>query len=112
MEAQRDWIEEPAAPGHVTICPPRAAAGHKKAKKRKGQQLRPCVRCKATVKFIRSKWAAHGQRRKGWHWVNEDGTHHRCSDFRPPVENRLDVEWIGAMERDNRPYDAEQAAHK
>ena len=50
-------------------------------KARKGERIRPCRRCKEPVKFIKSTWSVFGQRRQGWHWVNEDGAHHRCRDF-------------------------------
>lgn len=82
METQGDLIEQAIAAGRLTNCPPRCAAGHKDIKKKKGERVRPCPRCETSIKFVRSTWAAHGQRRKGWHWVNQDGTHHRCSDFR------------------------------
>ena len=80
-----DIFEAAVAAGNVTICPPAMAAGHKPLsgkKKRKGNVVRPCVRCQEPVKYVKSTWAAEGWRRRGWHWVNADGTHHRCGDFR------------------------------
>jgi hypothetical protein len=53
----------------------------KKQKKRRGERLRPCVRCAAQVKFVCGMWTAHGRMKRGWHWENEDGSHHRCGDF-------------------------------
>ena len=88
MVPQGDLIDEAIRAGKLTVCPPMDAAGHKHAKKKKGARIRPCVRCQRPVKFVKSAWAAHKprepdkQRRKGWHWVNENGSHHRCSDFR------------------------------
>lgn len=84
MALQGDLIDEAMKAGKLTVCPPARAAGHKHAKKKKGQRIRPCVRCQRPVKFIKGAWEAHKQRRKGWHWVNENGGHHRCSDFRRP----------------------------
>ncbi len=76
-------------------------------KQRKGEKIRPCPRCEAPVKFISGSWAAHGQRRRGWHWVNSpNGTHHYCSDFREARQDKLAVEWRQAMERDVAPYEA------
>lgn len=115
MESQGDLIEEAIAAGRLTKCPPRVAAGHKRArkkgrvrKKRKGEKIRPCVRCEAPVKFISGTWAAYGQRRRGWHWVNHDGTHHRCSDFRAVREDTWNMQWRAAMERDS--FRTEQGA--
>ena len=82
MEVQGDLIKHAIAAGRLKKCPPMKAAGHKRAKKRKGERERPCVRCKALVKFVRGKWKAYGKRRMGWHWVNASGAHHYCSDFR------------------------------
>ena len=79
----------------------------KEMKKRKGERIRPCVRCEMPVKFINSGWSAYNKHRKGWHWVNEDGAHHRCSDFAEAVEDDFDLRWRAAMERDYGPYDAE-----
>ncbi len=84
-------------------------------KKYKGERIRPCVRCEVPVKFVKGKWTAYAQRRHGWHWENEDGTHHRCSDFAEVSEvgeNPLDMQWRGAMERDNGPYDTGQVSGK
>ena len=53
----------------------------RKKKKRRGEKLRPCVRCGQTVNFIRGKWVHFGKKKQGWHWANEDGSHHRCTDF-------------------------------
>lgn len=50
-------------------------------------------------------WTAFGQPREGWHWENEDGSHHRCGDFvvvgaTPTHAADLDIKWRAAMERD------------
>ena len=66
MGLQGDLIDEAIKAGKLTVCPPARAAGHERAKKKKGQRIRPCVRCKRPVKFIKGAWAAHKQRRKGW----------------------------------------------
>ena len=107
-----DLFDAALAAGKVTFCPPAVAAGHKplkRGKKRKGEQIRPCARCKLSVKYVKGAWAAHAQRRQGWHWVNEDGSHHRCSDFRVTgvtadisVERSgyWDGQWRSAIERD------------
>ena len=106
MATQGDLIEEAVKAGKLTVCAPRYAAGHKKKKARKGEQVRPCPRCRMPIKYANSTWAAFAQRRKGWHWVNSDGTHHRCGDFREAGEDTLAVQWRAAMERDNGPLDA------
>ena len=106
METQGDLIEEAIAAGRLTKCPPMEAAGHKPAtkkgrvRKRKGERIRPCPRCETPVKFISSTWTAFGQRRKGWHWVNQNGTHHRCGDFMEVDVDKLAAQWRQAMERD------------
>ena len=71
-------------------------------KKRKGERVRPCTRCEQPVKFIKGAWAAYGTRRCGWHWVNEDGAHHRCGDFRQLGQDTLAIQWREAVERDER----------
>ena len=109
MEMQGDLIEQAIAAGKITICPPAVAAGHKRLKaskgkgkgKCKGQRLRSCVRCEAPVRFLKGKWAAYGQRRNAWHWVNEDGTHHRCSDYMETGVDKHAMQWRAAMERDS-----------
>ena len=55
-----------------------------------------------TIRFVQGTWTAFGRQRHGWHWENEDGTHHRCGDFVQIGENKLDMEWRAAMERDDR----------
>lgn len=75
-------------------------------KKRKGEKIRPCVRCEASVRFIQGKWRAYAQQRHGWHWVNQDGTHHRCGDFMEVGVDKMAMEWRAAMERDGGPQDA------
>ena len=60
----------------------------RRVKVRKGECIRPCAQCEQPVKFIKGAWAVHGGRRKGWHWVNDDGSHHRCRDFIEAVENQ------------------------
>ena len=98
-----DLFDAAVAEGRVTICPPAMAAGHKplsRRKKRKGEQIRPCSRCGEPVKYVKSSWAAYGKRRCGWHWVNEDGAHHRCGDFRQLGQDTLAIQWSAAMERD------------
>ncbi len=101
MAAQMDLIKEAIAAGRMTKCPPKAAAGHKRAKLRKGERVRPCPRCERPIKFIKGAWNAYGQRRRGWHWVNESGGHHRCSDFMQFEPRRYwDRQWREAMERD------------
>ncbi len=67
-------------------------------KVRKGERVRPCAQCERSVKFIRGTWAVHGGRRKGWHWVNDDGSHHRCRDFVEMGEDTLTAQWRAAME--------------
>ena len=81
-----ELFDAAVAAGNVTICPPAMAAGHmplarKKRKKRRGERIRPCVRCDQPVRYIKGSWASHGSCRQAWHWVNEDGSHHRCKDF-------------------------------
>ena len=100
MAVQMDLIAEAIADGRLTKCPPRAAAGHKRAKKRKGEEIRPCPRCKAPIKFVRGGWMSFGKRRKGWHWVNGEGGHHRCTDFKGDRNSYWDGQWREAMERD------------
>ena len=82
METQGDLIEQAVKAGKLTVCPPRPAMGHKKKRTRKGERIRPCPRCFVPIRYANSTWTAFAQRRKGWHWVNEDGSHHRCGDFR------------------------------
>ena len=81
-------------------------------KKYRGEKIRPCVRCEAPIRYVKGTWTAYAQRRHGWHWENEDGTHHRCSDFVEVSEDVLDMQWQAAIERDNGPYDAERASVK
>ena len=74
-------------------------------KKRRGERLRPCPRCETSVKYLMGTWLAESGHRQGWHWVNKDGTHHRCGDFiavgaNPTRAADLDGQWREAMERD------------
>lgn len=74
-------------------------------KKRKGERPRPCRRCRVTVRFMKGAWTAFEQPRHGWHWVNQDGSHHRCGDFievgaNPTHATDLDMQWRAAMERE------------
>ena len=85
MSREADLIDHAIEAGKLTVCPPMPAAGDLKLpkKKRKGERIRPCAHCDTPVRFIKGTWKVNGQRRKGWHWVNgQDGSHHRCSDFR------------------------------
>ena len=85
MSQRADFIDDAIKTGKLTVSPPAPAAGeHKptKKKKRRGERIRPCARCEVSVKFIKGAWRVNNQRRRGWHWVNEDGSHHRCGDFR------------------------------
>ena len=87
MNREADLIDDAVRAGKITICPPVPAAGElkpakKSKKKRRGERLRPCAHCETPVRFLKGKWKINGQRRKGWHWTNADGGHHRCGDFR------------------------------
>ena len=72
-------------------------------KKRKGERVRPCARCEQPIMFIKGTWTAHGAQRQGWHWTNDDGSHHRCSEFQSNSTGFgfWDEEWRKAIERDN-----------
>ena len=89
MTTDSEMIEEAVRAGKVTVYPPRQAAGRKKKKVMKGERARPCRRCREPVRYIKSTWTAFAKRRRGWHWVNEDGTHHRCSDFRAVIHEPI-----------------------
>ncbi len=93
METQGDLIEEAVRAGKLTVCSPRRAMGHRKKKARRGERVRPCRRCGRPIKYANSTWTAFGQRRRGWHWVNEGGSHHRCGDFIEAGVNRLVMQW-------------------
>ena len=83
MEQQCDLIDEAIKAGKLTVCPPALAAGHvKRVTGKRGERIRPCRGCAMPVKFVNGAWKSHNQRREGWHWVNENGTHHWCTDFR------------------------------
>ena len=85
MSLQSDLIDEAIKAGKLTVCPPAKAAGeHKprKKKKRRGERLRPCMHCETPVRFLKGVWETDNKHQRGWHWVNADGGHHRCSDFR------------------------------
>ncbi len=84
MSREADLINHAIKAGRLTVCPPAEAAGeHNRAKKkRKGERPRPCPRCNAIIRFIKGTWKAGNKRRKGWHWTNANGSHHRCGDFR------------------------------
>ena len=73
-------------------------------KKRKGERERPCPRCRVPVRYLKGKWMAFGRRRKGWHWINRDDTHHRCGDFMEVGVVNQDVlaaQFKDALERDS-----------
>ena len=53
---------------------------------KRGNKLRPCVRCAQVVKFVPWEERRYAERRNIWHWVNENGEHHRCSE----TQNALD----------------------
>ena len=56
-------------------------------KKRAGERVRPCWKCRVPVKFIKSPWVTrYGLKKNDWHWVNEDNSHHKCGESMPPVE--------------------------
>ena len=90
MNREADLIYDAVRAGKITICPPMPAAGEQKPakkkkrrkKKRKGERVRPCAHCEAPVRFLKGVWKANNKHQRGWHWVNADGAHHRCSDFR------------------------------
>ncbi len=75
------------------------------AQRKKGERIRPCTRCQIPIKFIHGTWSAAGNLKTGWHWVNDDGAHHRCADFM--AQSRFqggsywDAQWAGAIERDS-----------
>ena len=100
-------------------------------KARKGEKLRPCVRCETPVRYLRGSWTAYGEKsiaacdtkkkmdhdgpcfRHGWHWVNQNGTHHRCGDFMEVGVVNQDVlaaQFKDALERDS--YRTEQGAER
>ncbi len=73
-------------------------------KKRKGERPRPCRQCRVTVRFMKGAWTAFEQPRHGWHWVNQDGSHHRCGDFIEVGvvdQDVLAAQFRQAMERDS-----------
>nr|CAK32567.1 hypothetical protein 10D02-33 [uncultured organism] len=89
----------------------------------KGERERPCPRCEEPVRFLKSAWVEMQKQREGWHWINSNGTHHRCGDFvetgqemNPHAdtfhEGMLAMQWRQAMERDNGPYDTQQIGVK
>ena len=84
MSREADLIDAAIEAGRLTVCPPMEAAGELKRpkKKRRGERIRPCAHCETPVRFIKGVWKVNGQRRRGWHWANADGSHHRCGDFR------------------------------
>jgi hypothetical protein len=45
---------------------------------KRGERLRPCPRCGTKIRFTWWSTMAIMRRTRVWHWVNEDGTHHRC----------------------------------
>ena len=67
---------------------------------KKGERLRPCRKCQTPIRFLKGSWKHFGMTKKGWHWVNEDGSHHRCTDFQEPKIDPLDEQYLAAMERD------------
>ena len=69
----------------------------------KGERERPCPRCETPVRYLKS---VYGQQRYGWHWTNEDGSHHRCGDFIEVSVDKWEAQWRQAMERDVAPYEA------
>lgn len=57
---------------------------------KRGKILRPCVRCGKSVRY--ELWDRPGR----WHWVNSDGSHHRCSDvskeeLRPQIASPVEI---------------------
>jgi len=85
MDQEIDLIDDAVRAGQITICPPMPAAGElkpRKKKKRRGERLRPCAHCAQPVRFLKGVWETDNKQQRGWHWVNANGSHHRCSDFR------------------------------
>ena len=86
MSQHADLIDDAVRAGKLTVYPPAPAAGElkrtKKKRARKGERIRPCAHCETPVRFLKGAWKVSGKRRRGWHWENQDGSHHRCGDFR------------------------------
>ena len=80
MEMHKDLIDEAIAAGRLTKRPTRRAAGDKPHQQR--GPIRPCRDCQKPVRSTKGTWMAYGQRHRGWHFVNRNGTHHRCGDLR------------------------------
>ena len=83
----------------------------------KGAPERPCPRCEEPVRFLKSAWVEMERQRRAWHWVNGNGSHHRCGDHievsqemsdhgQTFYEGALAMQWRQAMERD-RPLGAQ-----
>ncbi len=75
-------------------------------KKRRGEKVRPCVRCKALVRFVKGTWTGENGPRAGFHWEDQNGDHHLCGNYMEVGVDKLAVQFRQAMERD-RPLGAQ-----
>jgi len=55
---------------------------------KRGNRLRPCVNCKAMVRFVPWKEKQAAEKKNIWHWVNENGSHHTCGERKEKTPRR------------------------